>query len=76
MFSQQNVTVDFEKTPCVFAHPRLDGVYFSDNSPQGLTQQIHQATKYTGEKARVSGFKKLKEKYPSIKDGDVIFCYI
>jgi len=77
MFQQgNNFNFDPETTTCCFAHPKIDGMYFCDDSPQGFTQNINHATKYMGKKARERGMKKVKERYSQIKDGMLIFCYI
>ena len=67
--------IDFENTTCVFAHPKIDNLFFCEDNPQGMTQDIRHATKYMGEKSRTRGLEIVKERFPNIKDGMMIFYY-
>jgi len=69
------IEVDLEKTSCVFAHSKIENLFYCENHPQGMTQNILEATKFVGKEQRKAGMAKLKEKYPQIKDGMIIFHY-
>jgi len=65
-----------ETTTCVFAHPKMQGLYYCKDHPQGMTQDINTATKFMGAVSRSRGLKELRERFPKIKDGQVIFFYL
>jgi len=65
-----------ETTTCVFAHPNTEQLYFCEHAPQGMTRDLNQATKYMGAASRTRGMEIVKDKYPNIKDGDLIFYYL
>jgi len=68
--------MNLETTTCVFAHPKMQGVYYCEDHPQGMTQDLNAATKFMGAASRSRGLKGLHERFPQIKDGQVIFFYL
>lgn len=67
---------DTETTTCVFTHPKLQGVYYSTDVPTGFTENLAQASKFMGAKSRNRGLKDLQEKFPQIKEGEILFFYL
>jgi hypothetical protein len=71
-----NLPFDPETTTCIFCHPKLKGVYYCSDSPDGMTGDVRAASKFMGEKSRTRGMNDLKERFPKIKDGYVMFFYL
>jgi len=66
----------FEHITCVITHPNMQGVYYCEDSPQGLTQDLNTATKYMGHSSRIRGLNNMMERYPTIKEGQIMFFYL
>jgi len=69
--------VDLETTPCAiaFAHPQVT-MFYCEGHPQGATQDVRQATKYIGKKARNAGLDLVLSKYPQTDRKGLIFHFI
>jgi len=70
------MNINLETVPCVFAHPQIENLFYCKESPQGMTQNIAAATKYVGGLARENGITELMERFPKIKQGQLIYTYI
>jgi len=66
----------FEQVTCVITHPNMQGVFYCEDSPQGLTQDLNLATKYMGSDSRTRGLKNMLERYPKMKEGQAMFFYL
>jgi len=70
------MNVDLDKTPCVFAHPKLNNLFYCSRHSQGMTQNIAEADRFVGAKARIDGVSSMLQRFPNIKRGQVLFTYL
>jgi len=66
----------FEQVTCVITHPQMQGVFYCEDSAQGLTRDLNLATKYMGAQSRARGLENMLERYPKMELGQVMFFYL
>jgi len=71
------VRIELETTPAIigFDHPQI-ALFYNQNHPQGATQNINEATRFTGKKEREDGMKEVMKKYPQCDRKKLIFTYL
>jgi len=65
-----------DNTPCVIAHDKIENLYYTENTPEGFTRNLQDASKFIGAKARMNGIAECLKRFPKANKKNIIFSYL